>query len=112
MSFLDRIMNKKSFFITAVMVVCFCPSALQADQQGQVYGWGWIKLLNGETLTDITQIAAGGYHNRALKSDGSIVGWGRDTFGQATPPDGNDYVAIPSNPPTPPPSSSGSGTAP
>jgi hypothetical protein len=29
-----------------------------------------------------------------LKSDGSIVGWGDDYDGQATPPDGNDYVAI------------------
>jgi hypothetical protein len=39
-------------------------------------------------------IAAGGQHSLALKSDGSIVGWGRDRYGQATPPDGNDYVAI------------------
>jgi len=39
-------------------------------------------------------IAAGKRHSLALKSDASIVGWGDDWAGQATPPDGNDYVAI------------------
>jgi alpha-tubulin suppressor-like RCC1 family protein len=29
-----------------------------------------------------------------LKSDGSIVGWGQNYHGQASPPDGNDFVAI------------------
>jgi len=30
----------------------------------------------------------------ALKSDGSIVGWGDNDYGQASPPAGNDYTAI------------------
>jgi hypothetical protein len=30
----------------------------------------------------------------ALKADGSIVGWGNNASGQATPPAGNDYTAI------------------
>ena len=36
----------------------------------------------------------GGLHSLALKANGSILGWGLDNFGQATPPAGNDYVAI------------------
>ena len=28
------------------------------------------------------------------QSAGSIVGWGMDVYGQATPPEGNDYIAI------------------
>ena len=39
-------------------------------------------------------IAAGSYHNLALKYDGSIVGWGNDDYGQADPPPGNDYIAV------------------
>ena len=39
-------------------------------------------------------IAAGGNHSLALKSDGSIVGWGYNSNGEITPPDGNDYIAI------------------
>ncbi|MBN2314647.1 MAG: hypothetical protein JXM79_12010 [Sedimentisphaerales bacterium] len=39
-------------------------------------------------------IAAGDAYSLALKSDGSIVGWGYNYNGQATPPTGNDFVAI------------------
>lgn len=50
----------------------------------------------GGRLTHITQIATGSssHHNLALKSDGSIVGWGWNDYGQAEPPEGNDYTAI------------------
>jgi alpha-tubulin suppressor-like RCC1 family protein len=85
---------KKHIIIVFLVIVCFCACTVQAVEQGEVWGWGVQKLLNGEMLTDITQIAAGYYHSLALKSDGSIVGWGYDEYGQATTPDGNDYTAI------------------
>ncbi len=34
------------------------------------------------TLTDVTAIAAGALHNLALRSDGTVVGWGNDFYGQ------------------------------
>ena len=34
----------------------------------------------------IPTIAAGGYHSLALKSDGTVVAWGYNTYGQATVP--------------------------
>src|SRR5262249_36561623 len=33
-------------------------------------------------LSGVTAIAAGGYHNLALKADGSLVTWGRNFYGQ------------------------------
>jgi hypothetical protein len=39
-----------------------------------------------EPGTTFTAIAAGSSHNLALKSDGSVVAWGENTFGQARVP--------------------------
>ncbi len=39
-------------------------------------------------------IAAGEFHSLALRADGSIVGWGQNYAGQASPPAGNGFVAI------------------
>jgi alpha-tubulin suppressor-like RCC1 family protein len=44
--------------------------------------------------SQFTAIAAGWDFSLALKSDGSIVGWGANCCGQATPPDGNNFIAI------------------
>ena len=82
------------FVISFGAFICFYVCPMQAAEQGEIYGWGNQKLLNGETLTDITQIAAGGDHNLALKSDGTIVGWGDNYYGKAKPPAGADYIAI------------------
>jgi alpha-tubulin suppressor-like RCC1 family protein len=68
---------------------------------GSVNGWGSI-FLDSDKLAanDFVAIAAGEYHSLALRSDGSIVGWGSNYddwgnwVGQATPPTGNNYIAI------------------
>jgi hypothetical protein len=60
---------------------------------GSVVGWGLDRY--GEVAPpegdDFVAIAAGAAHSLALKSDGSLVGWGT---GCSPPPDGNDFVAI------------------
>jgi hypothetical protein len=38
-------------------------------------------------LSNVVAIAAGEYHSLAIKSDGTIVGWG-DNLGAESPPDG------------------------
>ncbi len=43
---------------------------------------------------DFIAIGAGWYHCFALKSDGSIVAWGDNYYGEAKPPSGNHFIAI------------------
>jgi len=55
-----------------------------------------VALSNGgdSVANTFTAIAAGYYLSLAIKSDGSIIGWGDNSYGQATPPVGNDFNAI------------------
>ena len=43
---------------------------------------------------DFIAIAAGGYHNLALKSDGTVLCWGRNAYGQIEPQSQQDFTAI------------------
>jgi len=48
-----------------------------------------------EGLNRVVAIAAGSYHSLALKSDGTVVAWGWNVFGQSTVPGGlSNVVAI------------------
>jgi len=46
------------------------------------------------SVDDARLIAAGWYHGCARAQDGSIACWGRDSFGQATAPQGTDFVSV------------------
>jgi len=87
--------------LLAVMLAGLTTSRVKAASPGTVVTWGddWY----GETvvpagLTDVTAIAAGFYHNLALKSDGTVMAWGDDSMGEASVPAGlTDVIAIAAN---------------
>ena len=56
------------------------------DNQGQVSG-----VPQGNDFIDV---AAGKYHGLAIRSSGSLVAWGSNSYGQCDVPEGTDYVAI------------------
>jgi hypothetical protein len=90
-------MNENHFVrvsAAALVAVC-CLCIAQSAFAGSIVGWGSIAF-DSEKLAanDFVAIAAGGAHSLALKADGSILGWGDNSYGQATPPAGNDFVAI------------------
>ena len=62
---------------------------------GSVLGWGGMVVdSNDFPGRNFVAVATGYYHSLALEADGSIVGWGRNGSGAATPPSGNDFVGI------------------
>ncbi|RYG48480.1 hypothetical protein EON79_04335 [bacterium] len=72
------------------LVAAFLALPIVASAQ-KVVGWG--DNSNGAVtiprgLTDVTQVAAGGGHSMALKTDGTVVAWGGQNRGQATVPAG------------------------
>jgi alpha-tubulin suppressor-like RCC1 family protein len=62
-----------------------------------VVGWGdnslgQISIPQG--LNGVKAIAAGRNHSLALRTNGTVVGWGFNTYGQASPPALNNAMAI------------------
>jgi len=86
--------RNNSVFAAAVTALC-CVCISQAVLAEPIVEWGRQKFDSRDfENAQFQAIAAGAYHSLALKSDGSIVGWGDNDYGQATPPSGNDFVAI------------------
>ena len=79
------------FAFILASVLSFAPSTFA----GSIVGWGTVAFDSGDLASkDFVAITGGFGHYLALKSDGSIVGWGAGQYGQATPPEGDDFVAI------------------
>ena len=61
-------------------------------------GWfvdGAFRVISCVRNARFIRIAAGAYHNLALKNDGTVVAWGENCYGQATVPAGlSGVVAI------------------
>jgi alpha-tubulin suppressor-like RCC1 family protein len=89
--------------LIGAVAVCAMGMALAASAQaagGSVVGWGYnyygeasgAAITTGcecaltpaqvEGLHDVTQVASGAYHTLALRSDGTVVGWGYNSEGQ------------------------------
>lgn len=65
------------------LVACAPPNA---RAQERVAGWGLQDFDSGWLAEPFVQIAAGGNHSLALRSDGALLAWDNDLFGQSTVP--------------------------
>ena len=88
--------NKSGFLRKFILLIVVCSLYfVQSVLAGSIVSWGNTTFDSSQLDTnDFVAISAGDSHSLALKSDGSIVGWGADSYSQATPHEGNDFVAI------------------
>ena len=77
--------------IASLAVIC-CLCMAQSAFAGSIVGWGDDQYAQATPPegNDFVAIAAGDGHSVALKSDGSIVGWGTNF----NAPPGNDFLAV------------------
>jgi hypothetical protein len=62
-----------------------------------IIAWGldsYGQVSNVPEGNDFVDVAAGKYHGLAIKSDGSLVAWGSNDYGECNVPQGNNFVAI------------------
>jgi hypothetical protein len=77
------------------LALLLCSEFAFAQRAGTVVSWGAQVLPLVPPGTRFQAIAAGGSHSLALKSDGTVVGWGDNFYGQARPPSGlSNVVAV------------------
>jgi alpha-tubulin suppressor-like RCC1 family protein len=74
--------------------------ALRSDGSLEVWGNNdYGQITNRPTDGNFIAIASSAYHCLAIAAEeggkeGPIRAWGRDTYGQATPPEGHDFIAV------------------
>ncbi len=83
---------KKLAFALIISFIINCLG--QPSLAGSIKGWGSMAVDSNALIGRFTAIASGRAHSLALKSDGSIVAWGRNVEGEATPPAGNNFIAV------------------
>jgi alpha-tubulin suppressor-like RCC1 family protein len=95
---LNRTVMRKLPFVPALAgaSALLCPHASCAPLAGTVVQWGEYAVPLVEPGTRFKAIASGfDYTFLAVKMDGTVVGWGRNGYGEASPPPGlSNVVAI------------------
>ena len=87
--------NLKRVLVWAIIGILVAVGLAQSAEAGSIVSWGKQRFDSRDFENAQFQAIAAGYaHSLALTSDGALVGWGNDLDGQASPPVGNDFVAI------------------
>src|SRR5262245_3316950 len=68
-------------FAAGVVALVLAAGAGLVHAQGEIVSWGRV-LDPPEEISDLLKISAGGSHTLVLESEGSVVGWGSNVFGQ------------------------------
>ena len=75
----------------ALAAVAWLPG--RAGAEVDAVSWGLSAFDQGDPRERYSQVAAGSSHTVALKSDGNVIAWGNNQYGQCTVPDGLSGVS-------------------
>ena len=74
------------FFIFFASALALVALSSKAPAQSGIVGWG-VQVFDSRWNEEaFVEIAAGAYHGVARRSDGSVVAWGYNTYGQCNVP--------------------------
>jgi hypothetical protein len=95
------ILRKNTLLCGIILCICLCLLASPGSAAlpyGKIVAWGSSSIISKfgtpPAGNDFTNVSTGEAHALALRSDGSIAGWGVNLNGQATPLSGNDFIAV------------------
>lgn len=83
--------NTTGVFLIAGMLSLLMETGATASS---IVGWGDELVDTDLNRQEIVAISAGVFHNLALNTDGTIIGWGDNENGRADSPPGANYTAI------------------
>ncbi|HYV26645.1 MAG TPA: hypothetical protein VFA77_03870 [Candidatus Eisenbacteria bacterium] len=81
-----KLLRCVSFVLLTLLSLAPLAQAQTNRPSGTVVSWGWQVLPYVEPGARFTAIAAGAFHTLALKTNGTVVAWGKNYSGQATAP--------------------------
>jgi hypothetical protein len=70
------------FYLVCFGVLCQGTGAVRAQSIGSLAGWGRHVVVDPSAFDNLASIAAGTQHSLGLKSDGTIIAWGLNDYGQ------------------------------
>lgn len=84
----------RHIFVVAASLALICSGSGAVASEGSIVGWGDV-VVGGDLSSGFERVAAGGMHSVGLKSDGSVVAWGYNAWGECVVPSPNrDFVAV------------------
>ena len=81
--------------LVCLCIFLLCTGLAYGQSTGSIVGLGSYVVVEQSALDSLVVVAGGYAHSLGLKSDGTIVAWGSNRFGQCNVPEPNEgFVAV------------------
>jgi alpha-tubulin suppressor-like RCC1 family protein len=82
-------------WLICLAILAIAASLAHGQSTESIIGWGQQVVVEQAALDGLIAVAAGAHHSLGLRSDGKIVAWGNNDYGQCNVPALNeDFIAV------------------